>query len=93
MNTIDYTELESKFDCACQDVISSLSSQYKEHYRGAGPGKLEVFFELIKFEFDKVLDVFIHTHSIKENKEVMQRIQVIAKNHAKKCIDDYGKIN
>jgi hypothetical protein len=92
MKAIDYSELESKFDCACQNVIASLSSQYKEHYHGAGPGKLEAFFELIKSEFDHVVTIFTNDNGINEDKEALQRIQSMAKNHAKKCIDDYGRV-
>lgn len=92
MKAIDYNELENKFDCACQDVIVSLSSQYKEHYQGAGPGKLEVFLELIKTEFDRILTLFTDENNIKEEKEILQRIQGIARNYAKKCAEDYGKI-
>lgn len=92
MKTIDYSELENKFGCACQDVLDSLSLQYKENYQGAGPGKLETFFELIKSEFDQIVDYFTHNNGIAKDKEAMRRIQAIAKDYARKCVEDYGKI-
>ncbi len=92
MENIDYTDLENRFDCACQDVISSLSLQYKESYQGSGPGKLETFFELIKSEFDNVVNLFTHSNGINDDKEAVRRIQSIAKDYARRCVDDYGKI-
>ena len=92
MKTLDYDDLESKFDCACRDVIESLSAQYKAHYHGAGPGKLETFLELIKAEFDNIVAWFTNEHKIGEDKEIQQRIQGIARNYAKKCSEEYGKI-
>jgi len=88
---MDYSELENNFDCACQNALKGLSDQYKTHYIGAGPAKLETFFDLIKGEFEKTESAFILQNEITE-KEALQRIRAIAKNYAKKCMDDYGRI-
>lgn len=87
-----HMELEKNFDCACQDVIQELSSQYKSEYEAGGPGKLEAFFELIKSAFEKVQAVFIEENNIGEDKEALKMINSIAKSYAKKCISDYGKV-
>ena len=89
---MDYSALENDFDCACQNVINELSEQYKVHYLGAGPAKLEVFFDLIKNEFEKTESTFITQYNVTD-KEALQRIKAIAKNYARKCVEDYGKIN
>ena len=90
METIDYTDLESRFHCACQDVIGELSIQYKTNYHGTG--KLETFFSLIQSEFERVVEIFSHSNNLATDKEAMRRIQAIAKEHAKKCVDDYGRV-
>ena len=89
---MDYSELENNFDCACQNAIKGLSEQFKVHYLGAGPAKLEIFFGLIKTEFERTESMFITEYKIID-KEALQRIKAIAKNYARKCLDDYGKIN
>ncbi len=90
-SSIDYDELEKSFECACQDVIGELKTQYQDHYHGTG--KLEVFFELIKNQFDNVVDVFSSNQKINGDKEAMRRILSIAKGHAKKCLDFYAKVD
>ncbi len=90
MSAIDYDKLEKDFECACQDAIDELKTQYKDHYHGTG--KLEAFFELIKAQFQKVVDYFSSNNGIKEDKEAMRRISSIAKSHAKKCTDFFTKV-
>jgi len=89
---VDYSVLESDFDCACNDVIANLTLQYKENYQWAGPGKLEVFLELIKTEFEKAETAFIEKSNISDNADALHLIRNIAKRHAKGCIDQYGKM-
>ncbi|WP_330444202.1 MULTISPECIES: hypothetical protein [unclassified Flavobacterium] len=91
MSAPDYNELESRFHCACEDAIGELSMQYKTHYHSAG--KLEDFFGLIQTEFERVVEIFTHKNNLAEDKEAQRRINAIAKEYAKKCVDDYGKVN
>ncbi|WP_159800301.1 hypothetical protein [Flavobacterium sp. MK4S-17] len=89
---VDYTELESKFDCACQEAVDSLATEYKSKYESGGPGKLEAFLELIQVEFEKVENNFISENKIKKDSEALKRIRAIAKNYAKRCVTDYSKL-
>lgn len=89
---MDFSILEKDFDCACSDVIVKLSAQYKVNYQSGGPGKLEVFLELIKSEFDIAAIKFIELHKLEGNLEAKHLIHNMAKKHAKKCLDVYGKI-
>lgn len=89
---MDYSILESDFDCACSDVTKNLIKQYKATYQSGGAGMLEAFLELIKSEFEKAELTFIEKHNISGDPEALRRIKVIARKQAKKCLDDYGKV-
>jgi hypothetical protein len=90
--TLDYTLLESDFDCACKDVITNLTAQYKLNYQSGGPGKLEAFLELIKSQFDKAADTFLVANSLNSNTEAQHFVHNIAKKHARECLEVYGKL-
>ncbi len=89
---LNYEELETEFDCACQDVVKELSVQYQSEYQSGGPGKLTAFLELIQQEFDKVETGFIRKFSLSEDLEALRRIRAIAKAFARKCVEDYGRV-
>ena len=89
---MDYSILENDFDCACGDVIKSLKVQYKSTYQFGGPGKLEAFLELIKSEFDKAELAFVELNKLSNDAEGLRRIKIIAKKHARKCLEDYSKV-
>jgi len=89
---MDYSILESDFDCACKDVITTLNDQYKLNYQSGGPGRLEAFFELIKNEFEKAEAAFIQKSVLAEDAEALHLVRTITKKHAKSCVDYYGKL-
>ena len=89
---MDYTALESDFECACDDVIKNLGTQYKAGYQSGGLGMLEAFFDLIKSEFDKAAQSFIDSNALKQHPDALKLIHAIAKKHAKKCVEFYGKV-
>jgi hypothetical protein len=89
---VDYSILESDFDCACNDVVKLLSKQYRAQYSSGGPGRLEAFLDLIKNSFEQAEAAFIDKAKIADNPEALKRIRQVAKRHAKRCLDDYGKI-
>ena len=89
---MDYSILESDFDCACGDVITNLTAQYKLNYQSGGPGKLEAFLDLIKTEFEKAETTFISKHKLDTDPKATRLIRFIARKHAKKCLENYGKI-
>ena len=90
---MNYSILESDFDCACGDVSKNLASQYKSTYQSGGAGMLEAFLDLIKSEFEKAELAFIEKNNVSGDPEALRRIKVIARRHAKKCLEDYGKVN
>lgn len=90
--SLNYEDLEHRFNCACQDVVQELSVQYKSDYQSGGPGRLTAFLDLIKKQFDEVEGNFIKHNGISEDHEALRRIKGIAKMFAKRCVDDYGKI-
>jgi hypothetical protein len=89
---VDYSVIESDFECACGDVITDLGQQYKNDFHSGGPGRLEAFLDLIKNAFEKAEAAFINTNELIEDPEALRRIRQIAKKHAKKCLEDYGKM-
>ena len=93
LRKLDYTALENDFGCACEDVITTLKTQYKSSYQAGGPGRLEAFFALIKNEFESAEAKFIDKNKLSSDAEALKRVRAIAKRHAKKCIEDYGKVH
>lgn len=89
---MDYTALEADFECACDDVIKNLGNQYKTAYQSGGVGMLQAFFDLIKSEFDKAAQHFISSNALAENQDALKLVNNIAKKHAKKCVEFYGKV-
>lgn len=90
---VDYSVIERDFECACNDVINTLGQEYKKDYHGGGPGRLEAFFDFIKNAFETAEAAFINTNKLIEDPEALRRIRQIAKKHAKKCVESYGKFN
>ncbi|KOS07946.1 hypothetical protein AM493_19210 [Flavobacterium akiainvivens] len=89
---MDYTALENDFECACQDVITTLKSSYKTSYSAGGAAKLEAFLNLIKTEFDTAEAKFIDTNKLTGNTEALKRVRDIAKKHAKTCLEYYARV-
>jgi hypothetical protein len=89
----NYEDLESRFDCACKVAVTDLSTQYQTNYLAGGPGKLGVFLELIQMQFDQVESVFVRENKLHADVEAIRRIRVIAKNYAKRCLEEYGKLS
>lgn len=89
---MDYKTLENDFECACQDVITTLKSSYKVNYSAGGAAMLETFLNLIKTEFEGAEAKFIDTNRISADPEALKRIRNIAKKHAKSCLDHYARV-
>ncbi|MFP9099111.1 hypothetical protein ACLI09_08660 [Flavobacterium sp. RHBU_24] len=88
---VDYSVIESDFECSCGDVIKDLAQIYKSDYHSGGPGRLEAFLDLIKHAFEKAEAAFINTNNLVQDPEALRRIRQIAKTHAKKCVEEYAK--
>jgi hypothetical protein len=89
---MDYAALENDFECACQDVITTLKSSYKVNYSAGGAAMLETFLNLIKNEFNAAESKFIDTNKISADPEALKRIRNIAKKHAKTCLEHYARV-
>ena len=91
--SFNYEDLESRFDCACKVAVTDLSTQYQTNYQAGGPGKLGIFLELIQMQFDQVESVFVRDNELHSDAEAVKRIRAIARNYAKKCVEEYGRIS
>jgi hypothetical protein len=89
---VDYIALEKDFECACQDIITTLKSSYKTSYSTGGAAMLEAFLSLIKREFEAAEATFIDTNSLSGDNEALKRVRNIARQHAKTCLDYYAKV-
>jgi hypothetical protein len=90
---MDYSALENDFECACDDVITTLKSSYAANYSAGGAGMLEAFLNLIKTEFELAESKFIDKNKISDNAEALKRVRNIAKKHAKSCLEHYAKVS
>jgi hypothetical protein len=89
---VDYTALEKDFECACNDVITTLKNSYKSSYSTGGAAMLEAFLSLIKSEFETAEAKFVDSNKISGDPEALRRVRNIAKKHAKTCLEYYGKV-
>lgn len=88
-----YREFEMALEEACEGVKKDFLERFKQGvYISAGGSNLEAFINELQKAFENVSDNFIKTHGLEKNASAKRRILNIAKHHAKKCIEEYSRI-
>ena len=92
---LDYAEFEKELERACNFTYKKFQEDFSNDstYISAGGGRLEAFIEGIQEEFDKATVAFLKRHNAENDPEAKRHALSIAKESAKKCIEDISKIS
>ncbi len=90
----DYGEFEKELDRACTEAYKKFLAEFSSDstYISAGGGKLEAFIEGLQKEFDKTTNFFLHKYRLEGDAEAKKISISVAKQCAKKCIEEFSKI-
>lgn len=92
--TFDYEQLEKDLTIACDAVHKDFLVKFKNSiYVSAGGAKLEVFINELQKEFESVAVDFLKRTGNEGDTRAKKRALTITKLYAKKCIEDFSKIN
>lgn len=90
----DYEELEKELETACEEVHKDFVSKFNNDvYISVGGAKLEAFINELQKQFENTALDFINKHGLQKNLRAKKRALAITKLYAKKCIDDFSKVN
>lgn len=88
-----YKKFEEDLDAACSMVKMDFFGRFKDGvYISAGGANLENFINDLQKEFESVAVNFIKTNSLENDHAARKKVLAIAKQHAKKCIEEFSKI-
>lgn len=92
--TFDYDELEIKLETACQEIHDSFTHRFKSGmYLSIGGAILESFISELQGEFENAAITFLKENNLEKDAHAKKRALTITKLYAKRCIDDFGKID
>lgn len=92
---LDYAEFEKELDSACNFTFKKFLSEFNNDstYVSAGGAKLEVFIDSLQKEFDKATIAFLAKYKAEYDPEAKRKLLTIAKARAKKCIEEFSKVD
>jgi hypothetical protein len=92
--TFDYEKLERELEIACDEVHKDFVKRFNDGvYISVGGAKLEAFFNEMQKEFETAALEFLTRRSLQKNAQARKRALAITKLYAKKCVDDFSKVN
>lgn len=92
--SFDYEQLEKELETACDEIHKDFIKRYSMGvYVSVGGSKLEAFISEMQREFESTAINFLTRHSLQKNAQARKRALAITKLYAKKCVDDFSKIN
>lgn len=93
--TFDYEKLESDLVEACQSVHKDFLKKFSDDnsYLSVGGAKLEAFISGIQSEFESVAIDFLTRHGLMADTEAKRRALNITKLYAKRCVEDFSRVN
>lgn len=92
--TFDYEQLEKDLTIACDAVHKDFLHKFKDSvYISAGGSKLEAFMNELRREFEEIAIEFLRKAGRENDTHAKKRALSITKLYAKKCIEDFSKID
>jgi hypothetical protein len=93
--TFYYEKLESDLEEACQNVHNDFLKKFgkTKSYVSVGGAKLEAFIDGIQREFESAAIEFLTRHNLMADSEAKRRALNITKLYAKRCVEDYSRVN
>lgn len=92
--SFDYGEFEKELESACLVAYKNFLKEFNADstYISAGGGKLEAFIQGVQKEFDKTTTFYLQKHNVETDPEARRRALAVAKQSAKKCIEEFSRI-
>lgn len=88
-----YKKFEEDLHTACSSVKLDFSKRFKDGvYLSAGGSNLENFINDLQKEFEVLAANFIKENELENDSTARRRVLTLAKQHAKKCIEEFSKI-
>jgi len=90
----NYKELEGKLEEACKLIHEDFIERFKSDRSYVSPGgaKLEAFITDLQKEFENTTITFLEDKGLDQDTKAKSKALAIAKSCAKKCLDDFTKI-
>ncbi|MBF00616.1 hypothetical protein [Flavobacterium coralii] len=90
---MNYKKFENELGDACRQVQTEFLKRFKQGvYISAGGANLENFINDLQQEYEKVASNFIKENGLENDIAARKRVLALAKQHAKKCIEEFSKI-
>ncbi|WP_417351340.1 hypothetical protein [Flavobacterium alkalisoli] len=92
--SFDYGKFEKDLETGCNEAYKEFLKEFNSDstYISAGGGKLEAFIEGLQKEFDKTKTFYLKKHKLENDPEARRRALAVAKQSAKKCIEEFSRI-
>lgn len=92
---INYTELEKDLEDACYTVHKDFMERFagNDSIVSVGGAKLEAFITDLQNEFENAAFSFLRRHALEKDLEARRRALAITKLHAKRCVEDFSKVD
>ncbi|WP_159799370.1 hypothetical protein [Flavobacterium sp. MK4S-17] len=91
--SFDYKKLEKELESACSILQKEFQTKFDSNrhisVRGA---QLEAFIEELQKKFENTADAFLQHHALEKDIEARKKVLTIVKLYAKKCIEEYSKV-
>ena len=90
----NYGEFEEELDRACTYAGNKYLADFSTDstYISAGGGKLEAFIDGLQKELDKTTTFYLQKYNAEGDAEARRRALTVAKQCAKKCIEEFSQI-
>lgn len=90
---IKYELLEQELEKVCAEVQKDFFVRFKNGvYISAGGAQIELFIEELQSAFEKAAASFIKSQQLSKNATARKKVLALTKQHAKRCIEEFSKI-
>lgn len=90
----DYEKLEKELEITCDEVRKDFMAKFASGtYISVRGSKLEAFINELQKEFENAALDFLSRRSLEKNARARKRALAITKLYAKKCVDDFSRID
>lgn len=88
-----YKDFEIELEDACKLAKKEFLEQYKEDmYLSAGGSKLESFINELQSKYEIITANYIKAKGLENDSSARKRLLSLTKQHARKCIEGFSKI-
>ncbi len=90
---VKYDLLEQELEKVCAEVQKDFFIRFKKGvYISAGGAQIELFINELQSAFEIAAVSFIKYQKLEKNAAARKKVLAVTKQHAKKCIEEFSKI-